>query len=510
MGAAIFNSQGIAILEFAPHICRTLQIKLLQSRFLLVHPLLCTRAMWDFAPKEGTMQKAQLLAVVAVAVLLLGVRAGAQPDVDQINGDLVHQGQVEIFGTGFGQKTPAAPMVYDNFEGGTPGTRIGGGWYTDSARAGYYPTYSNAMSRRVNGQSARLNFTDGNYNSTLALVHLEELTGDPQSPLYVSGWFYNTTTGAPSRNVKLISFRGGGAGAMEAPELRCDFYPSTSGGHIYAVNCDDTDVMQDWGLGNQMYSNAWHRLEAYEDVQTGYTLWRDNEEWVSINTVLHDPGCYFRNLYLMHYFATDTGTPRPSMEFYWDELYIDITKARVELGDASTWSSCTHREVQIPTAWSSDSITINVNQGSFQNAQQAYLYVVDSNGAVNQQGLPVTLGGTFQADTLPTITILQPTSNATYTTNVATLALSGTASDDHGLLSVTWQSDRSGSGVALNSSGDWTAWTTGQIPLLSGVNVIRLIATDTGSQTRDDTITVTYTPDPGPPGAPSQPDRLGS
>lgn len=453
------------------------------------------------------MQKAQLLAAVAVAVLLTGVRSAAQPAVSQLNGELVHLGQVEIFGTGFGQKTPAAPLIYDNFEGGTPGSRIGGGWFTDSARPGYYPTYSAARSRRINGQSARQNYTDGNYNSTLGLVHLEELTGNPQSPLYVSGWFYNTTSGSPSRNVKIISFRGGGAGSWDNPQLRADFYPSSSGGHIYNADCSGDTQLQDWGLGNEMYSNAWHRLEAYENVQTGYTLWKDTEEWASISGVLHSSDCYFRNLYMMSYFATDQGTPQPSMEFYWDELYVDITRARVELGDAATWAACSRREIQIPTAWSSDAITIDVNQGSFANGQQAYLYVVDGNGAVNQQGLAVTIGGTFQADAPPTVTILQPTANTTFSTSAPTLVLSGVASDDHGLLGVTWHSDRFGSGTAINSSGDWTTWTTGQIPLMSGVNVIRIVAADTGAQTREDTITVTYTPDLGAPGQPSPPVR---
>jgi len=456
------------------------------------------------------MQKAQLLATLAVAVLLMCGRAEAQPAVDQLDGELVHLGQVEIFGSGFGQKAPAAPMIYDNFDGGTPGSRIGGGWFTDSARPDYYPTYTDAISRRIGGQSARQNFTDGNYNSTLGLVHLEELTGDPQSPLYVSGWFYNTTTGAPSRNVKIISFRGGGAGSWENPQLRADFYPSSSGGHLYAADCGGTTILQDWGLGNQMYSDAWHRLEAYENVQTGYTLWKDLDEWASISGTLHTSDCYYRNLYMMSYYATDVGTPRPSMEFYWDELYVDITRARVEIGDAATWAACTHREIQIPSAWSDESITVNVNQGSFQNGQQAYLYVVDGNGQVNQQGLAVTIGGTFQADAPPTVSIQQPTTNGTMDTAEPTLVLGGIAADDLGLLGVTWHSDRSGSGIAINGSGDWTSWTTGQIPLESGVNVIRIVATDTGLQTREDTITVNYTQDPGPPGAPGQPDRSGS
>ncbi|MCD6288604.1 MAG: hypothetical protein J7M12_05765, partial [Candidatus Hydrogenedentes bacterium] len=58
-------------------------------------------------------------------------------------------------------------------------------------------------------------------------------------------------------------------------------------------------------------------------------------------------------------------------------------------GNASTWSACTHREIQIPTAWSNDTITFTVNQGSFPYGT-AYLYVVDSTGAWNENGYPIT------------------------------------------------------------------------------------------------------------------------
>jgi len=47
----------------------------------------------------------------------------------------------------------------------------------------------------------------------------------------------------------------------------------------------------------------------------------------------------------------------------YDDLFADNTRARVEVGDASTWSGCSQREVQIPTAWSGSSITIDVNKG---------------------------------------------------------------------------------------------------------------------------------------------------
>jgi hypothetical protein len=75
-----------------------------------------------------------------------------------------------------------------------------------------------------------------------------------------------------------------------------------------------------------------------------------------------------------------------------DNVYIDNTWARVEIGNKPTWTGCTQREMQTPTAWSNTSITVKVNQGPFQDGSAAYLYVVDANGSVNGQGFPVTFG----------------------------------------------------------------------------------------------------------------------
>lgn len=77
----------------------------------------------------------------------------------------------------------------------------------------------------------------------------------------------------------------------------------------------------------------------------------------------------------------------------YDDIYIDNSWARVEIGDQPTYSACTHREIQIPQAiWNDGQLQINVNQGSFADNSTAYLYVVDENGEVNISGYPVTLG----------------------------------------------------------------------------------------------------------------------
>ena len=63
-------------------------------------------------------------------------------------------------------------------------------------------------------------------------------------------------------------------------------------------------------------------------------------------------------------------TPRPATRF----------------SDSPTWSGATHKEVQLPLAWSSTSITVQLNRGSFASLAGKYLYVVDADGKVNSQG----------------------------------------------------------------------------------------------------------------------------
>jgi hypothetical protein len=80
---------------------------------------------------------------------------------------------------------------------------------------------------------------------------------------------------------------------------------------------------------------------------------------------------------------------RGSYDF--DDVFIDYTWARVELGDAPTWQACTVREIQPPQQWADGQITVQLNQGAFRKGQTVYAYVVDATGAVNPIGQAVTI-----------------------------------------------------------------------------------------------------------------------
>jgi hypothetical protein len=96
--------------------------------------------------------------------------------------------------------------------------------------------------------------------------------------------------------------------------------------------------------------------------------------------------------------------------------------------------------------------------------------------------------GTVIDTMAPGIRITLPTSNPNYSTTNALLTISGTATDNVAVVSVTWGNDRGGSGTATGT----TSWTASGILLQNGVNVITVTARDVGNNAATDNLAVTY------------------
>ena len=90
-------------------------------------------------------------------------------------------------------------------------------------------------------------------------------------------------------------------------------------------------------------------------------------------------------------------------------------------------------------------------------------------------------------DSLPVVAITDPV-NSLYSTSSNSIDISGTSSDDIGVSSVSWSSDRGGAGTV---SGDLASWSVSGVTLLEGDNVITITATDSADQTSSDTVRIT-------------------
>ena len=136
---------------------------------------------------------------------------------------------------------------------------------------------------------------------------------------------------------------------------------------------------------------------------------------------------YYRYLLIgMYYGNLIPGTTR-DMKYYYDDIYIAGTRQRVEIGNASTFSACTHREIQPATAWSDTGITGTFNRGSFEVGDTVYVFVVDEDG-IPSDGCAAVIGGE------PSIAnpIVEILTESGQTTTASVFAITGTATADTG------------------------------------------------------------------------------
>lgn len=187
----------------------------------------------------------------------------------------------------------------------------------------------------------------------------------------------------------------------DSPTYDCD-YEYDQGTLFYGVEV----AQQCYDYGNLLVSpsardfrQSWHCYEFVLDKPNNKILmWQDGIQVLNKDCT-YWTGLSFDSIVFDSFHSEHAGVE--STRLYGDDYYIDHTQARVMLGNANTFAASTQREIQIPTAWSTTSITINARQGAFANGATAYLYVVKSDGTVNSSGYQITINGEEEADTDP-------------------------------------------------------------------------------------------------------------
>jgi hypothetical protein len=111
--------------------------------------------------------------------------------------------------------------------------------------------------------------------------------------------------------------------------------------------------------------------------------------------------------------------------------------------------------------------------------------VIAADGRQASQTIQIQFSRTRDS-TGPSLTINSPATSSVMTTS-STVRFSGTASDNVGVVQVTWSSSTGGSGEAIGTN----YWSTPDVPLLRGTNVIIIKASDDAGNMRSKAVTVT-------------------
>lgn len=363
-----------------------------------------------------------------------------EPNITNVSGTLNHGNSITISGSGFGTKSPVAPLIWDNGSSRASGEAPSAGGWTAAYPTGltgesaiYNMQYRTAGDfRNVYGPHSlntrylagcSVGYSDyGGVNGANAVVG-KKFTVTSDQHWFASTYWRLDPSGLhdwesyPYTNIKnfqycsdgpvcdtdpliLLTWAYGGGWLTYAPIL-CGGSSWCAGGYgdarnkwikteIQAISESANSVVQLWDDGVL-------RIDGVGDV----TGMEGISRYFSF-------GGYWSPRYSNHEALSE---PFTNNYRYFADMYLDNTWARIIIGNSPTYDSCTIKEIQPPTAWNDNGqlITVTLNRGSFGISDAAYLYVINSEGAISDvtatkgaQGYPITFGSSGGDATAPT------------------------------------------------------------------------------------------------------------
>lgn len=331
--------------------------------------------------------------------------------VSSVSGSLVHGATVAISGAGFGTKPTAAPLKYDDFQNLSIGQLLSAnGWSMNGGQV--MPDGSNGADQRPAASSALLRsgtpFTRNAHsvwwrsNTSLAGINAGAsnfaLTGLAFTKAYIDGWMSFAVNADPQpQNIKPIRLHSNSNYSANPAFFGPTVNNSIGCQRDGVAHSDDdwTDGYTGSGYHSGNWYGAWRHIQWMIDAGSGNNapngsciMYVDGGRvYNHVNVPTIGNGTTWSGIFVGNYVRDDD---HGDTHAYWESVYVDTSWARVEISASATYNAVSHREIQIPSAWSNSSITVRLNRGSFSSLQGLYLFVVDELGNVSPGHL---LGG---------------------------------------------------------------------------------------------------------------------
>lgn len=335
----------------------------------------------------------------------------ANPSINDVSGVVSEGLSIVISGSAFGAVGPTI-LIFDDFEKGSSGVQIKtaagtaavGNWdytqlkvtYSDShSHSGKYSLHSdwgsdgavegNRLTGKKLGSATELFFSWWQYVPIGAHV---PGGGGKFGPNWKFFWLFGhrfpqsdyscvlITDTLPPGNADYVGF---GLKNDRNPPERYGV------GWIYPVDFKKGewkrfDHYLKWGTANDGHFGLW------ELKNTGYHQWANEK-----NVTTGHEGESWEHLNFPGYGRGDTNNAHT----FYDDIYVAKgpgARARVEIGDKSSYAKCSNLAIMTVTSWKTGKIVAVVRQGSFDAGRKVYLFVIDSDGKISS-GYPVTIRG---------------------------------------------------------------------------------------------------------------------
>lgn len=344
------------------------------------------------ASRYAFIKKIALLAAIS-AVLPNSVLAAAPSITLTSEQTVVHGQSLKLTGFGFGVKSPVAPMMWDPIDGQAAYSKLTDGsiipvgvgkpwaltelnkpvyFKTSNPRGKWSAKYSNQWSIAGDGKAA---------------IGGKNFPAAAGKNLFVSWWMYpknDMTIGGTNSSNKFCRFTptGGWDVADFIWEPRIFYWNNLPSGYKYLQYKNWNGNIGAWNRMDVNIDNSVNpkpRVSGYINNQLFISGVSGDGTGTAGGAVTGALNADITGIYVIGFDASNSDGKQPVVDF--GEIYVDNTIARVEIGDAPIFSASTHREIQIPqNVWNDDQIEIKVNQGSFSDNTQAYLFVIDAAG----------------------------------------------------------------------------------------------------------------------------------
>lgn len=338
----------------------------------------------------------------------------AAPAITSISGTVADDQTIVISGSGFGANNMRVEWL-----GGSSGAIESGAVgsdFKDISRSGWaedlFPGVFDT-SRVYSGKNSLLFDSAAMGNDGRFGMHYD--TGSNFPELYTSYVTYFDNMGVSNGQWKMIRYNyTNSVMDTNTPNILLSNWSGAPGDMYTIFNGTATGSEGDRSIfmSNTLPpANGWYRFEAYirPSSQAGAS---DGELWVRTtrisdgaqvgygryaNVRTYSSGESKRYRYVTFQNYQGNGFGSTGTKVWMDDLYISQTQARVEICNAATWTACTKKDIQPPSAWADNRITVKVNKGGLGSLSGAYLYVVDGTGAVNSAGYPLVAGAKIPA-----------------------------------------------------------------------------------------------------------------
>ncbi|MFL0809317.1 MAG: hypothetical protein K6L76_02765 [Agarilytica sp.] len=361
-----------------------------------------------------------------IFLIFLTSTAYGAPSVNGLSGAITDGNSLVLSGTGFGNHDLDIEFLGGN-DGAIENMALGrgssfGNWILgDGSGLDTYVQVINDASVVRSGSKAWFFDmpSDGKYAGSARFDYGRSIPED--TPIYIS-WWVRKDWGNHSGQWKMFRLAYQNNIQDQGTELMMSNWTSSN---LFLARPGDNynDYAMTYYGNSGAYpseNNVWYRMEMLvttstqgnkdghvdikiHDTSTGEI--RNTSFSFSGDTSPYFPNIYTYNVdkrYRWFLWQNYRGNGMDNLKVWMDDMYVQVgTHKRIELCDSATWSNCSSREIQKPTQWSDNAISVNLNRGGFKNdAQQYYLYVVDENNNPSN-AYPISFSGNGNAPPYP-------------------------------------------------------------------------------------------------------------